>query len=202
MVLLADGASRLLIDGKLEAGSAGVFSTVNSATEEVLGEAADAGAADLDRAVAAARRAFDQTDWARNTELRVRCVRQLRDAMRAHVEDLRELTIAEVGAPRMLTATAQLEGPIADLGFAADTAENYSWSQDLGRAAPMGIPTAHGRQGGRRRRRRYHPVELPAPDQPGQARPGAGRRKHRRAQAGAGHAVVRGHRRPTHRRTD
>ena len=142
MVLLADGASRLLIDGKLEAGSAGVFSTVNPATEEVLGEAADAGAADLDRAVAAARRAFDQTDWARNTELRVRCVRQLRDAMRAHVEDLRELTIAEVGAPRMLTATAQLEGPIADLGFAADTAENYSWSQDLGRAAPMGIPTA------------------------------------------------------------
>ncbi|HEU4361347.1 MAG TPA: aldehyde dehydrogenase [Mycobacterium sp.] len=141
MALPADGVSRLLIDGKLVAGAGGNFATVNPATEEVLGEAADAGAADMDRAIAAARRAFDETDWAHNTEQRVRCVRQLRDVLREHVEELRELTIAEVGAPRMLTATAQLEGPIDDLGFAADTAESYSWSQDLGQAAPMGIPT-------------------------------------------------------------
>ncbi len=42
--------------------------------------------------------------------------------MREHVEELREITIAEVGAPRMLTAVAQLEGPVADLSFPADTA--------------------------------------------------------------------------------
>ncbi|EUA59868.1 aldehyde dehydrogenase family protein [Mycobacterium xenopi 4042] len=85
--------------------------------------------------------AFDDTDWSRDTELRVRCLRQLRDAMRAHVEELREITIAEVGAPRMLTASAQLEGPIDDLAFSADTAESYQWNQDLGEAAPLGIPT-------------------------------------------------------------
>src|SRR6202041_1135871 len=85
--------------------------------------------------------AFDDTDWSRNTELRVRCIRQLRDAMREHVEELREITIAEVGAPRMLTAAAQLEGPVGDLSFAADTAESYEWNQDLREASPMGIPT-------------------------------------------------------------
>src|SRR6202453_3932124 len=141
MAILADRESQLLIEGKLVGGSAGTFATVNPATEEVLGVAADADAADMDRAIEAARRAFDDTDWSRNTELRVRCIRQLRDAMREHVEELREITIAEVGAPRMLTAAAQLEGPVGDLSFAADTAENYQWNFDLGDASPMGIPT-------------------------------------------------------------
>lgn len=141
MALLADGVSSLFIDGKRCEGAAGTFAIVNPATEETLGVAADADAGDMDRAIEAARRAFDDTDWSRNTELRVRCVRQLRDAMREHIEELRALTISEVGAPRMLTAAAQLEGPVNDLAFSADTAESYSWKQDLGAAAPMGIPT-------------------------------------------------------------
>src|SRR3984885_4479772 len=98
MALLADGVSPLLIDGKLTSGSQGTFPTINPATEEVLGVAADADAEDMGRAIEAARRAFDDTDWSRNTELRVRCIRQLRDAMREHVEELREITIAVVGA--------------------------------------------------------------------------------------------------------
>jgi aldehyde dehydrogenase (NAD+) len=141
MALLADGTSGLLIDGKLVPGSSGAFPTINPATEEVLGTAADGDAGDMGRAIEAARRAFDATDWPVNTELRVRCVRQLRDALREHIEEVRELTIAEVGAPRMLTASAQLEGPVDDLAFSADTAESYPWHQDLGEAAPMGIPT-------------------------------------------------------------
>jgi aldehyde dehydrogenase (NAD+) len=141
MALPADGISSLLIDGKLVAGGADNFATINPATEEVLGEAANADTTDMDRAIAAARRAFDETDWSRNTALRVRCLRQLREVLREHVEELRELTIAEAGAPRMLTAGAQLQGPIDDLGFAADTAESYAWEQDLGEAAPLGIPT-------------------------------------------------------------
>ncbi|HVQ99941.1 MAG TPA: aldehyde dehydrogenase family protein, partial [Mycobacterium sp.] len=141
MALLADGVSALLINGKLSAGSAGTFPTNNPATEEILGTAADGNADDMSRAIDAARRAFDDTDWSRNTDLRVRCIRQLQEAMREHLEELREITIAEVGAPRMLTAAAQLEGPVADLSFAADTAESYEWNQDLGQAAPLGIPS-------------------------------------------------------------
>lgn len=141
MALLADRESQLLIDGKLSPGSGGRFPTVNPATEEVLGTAADADAADMGNAIEAARRAFDDTDWSRNTALRVRCLRQLRQAMKDHIEDLRELTIAEVGAPKMLTSGGQLEGPVDDLSFCADTAESYQWNTDLGYATPQGIPT-------------------------------------------------------------
>lgn len=141
MSILADRESRLLIDGKLVAGRAGTFTTVNPATEAVLGIAADGDADDMGRAIAAARQAFDDTAWSRNTELRVRCLRQLQQAMLDNLEDLRELTIAEVGAPRMLTAGGQLETPVADLAFAADTAETYPWITDLGPATPQGIPT-------------------------------------------------------------
>ncbi|EHB57872.1 Betaine-aldehyde dehydrogenase [Mycolicibacterium rhodesiae JS60] len=142
MAIAADGNSDLFIDGKLVPGGNGRYPTINPATEEVLGTAADGDAEDMGRAIDAARRAFDTTDWSTNTELRVRSIRQLRDAMKEHVEELREMTMAEVGAPRMLTSAAQLEGPVDDLSFCTDTAENYSWRQDLGVASPMGIKTA------------------------------------------------------------
>ncbi|MCH9642706.1 MAG: aldehyde dehydrogenase [Actinomycetia bacterium] len=141
MVLLADQESRLLIDGKLVAGGSGTFPTVNPATEETLGVAADASAGDMDAAIGAARRAFDATGWATDVDLRVRCIRQLQQAMRDHVEELRDLTIAEAGAPRMLTSAAQLEGPVEDLSFCADTAESFGWTTDLGIASPMGMKT-------------------------------------------------------------
>lgn len=141
MAISAGRSSDLFIDGQLVPGGAGHYPNINPATEEVLGTAANADLTDTDRAIAAARRAFDAGDWSTDTALRVRCIRQLRDAMGDHIEELREITMAEVGAPRMLTAAAQLEGPIADLEFSAATAENYSWRTDLGVAAPMGIKT-------------------------------------------------------------
>ncbi len=139
MAILAGQESRLLIGGKLVAGSLGTFPTVNPATEETLGVAADASAGDMDAAIEAARRAFDDTDWSTDVELRVRCIRQLQQVMRDHIEELRALTIAEVGAPRMLTASAQLEGPVEDLSFCANTAESFQWTTDLGIASPMGM---------------------------------------------------------------
>jgi aldehyde dehydrogenase (NAD+) len=141
MGILANRESQLLIDGKLVAGSAGTFPTINPATEEVLGVAADASADDMGQAIAAARRTFDETDWSTNTDLRVRCIRQLQQAMRDHAEELRELTISEVGAPRMTTSIAQLDVPVEDLSFCADTAQSYQWSTDFGVASPMGIKT-------------------------------------------------------------
>ena len=141
MAIAVERSSDLYIDGMLTPGGAGRFPTVNPATEEVMGTAANADAHDMDRAIAAARRAFDAGGWSTDTELRIRCIRQLRDAMRANIEPLREITMAEVGAPRMLTAAAQLEGPVEDLSFWADAAESYAWRTDLGVAAPMGIKT-------------------------------------------------------------
>jgi aldehyde dehydrogenase (NAD+) len=137
-----DGLDRNLIDGELRHSSSGAtFTTVNPATEEDLGQAADGTAADLDAAIDAARRAFDGTDWSTDHTFRAHCVRQLRDAMVANADELRELTIAEVGAPRFLTTLAQLDSPVADLGYVADLAEGYEWQRDLGEATPVGIPS-------------------------------------------------------------
>ncbi|MFD4402767.1 aldehyde dehydrogenase [Nocardia sp. NPDC058499] len=139
--LLPGDSSRLLIGGSLVAGGNGVFDNVNPATEEVIGTAADADAADMNAAIAAARTAFDETDWSRDHAFRVRCLEQLQAALKAHAEELREITIAEVGAPIMFTSGPQLEGPIEDLSFATQLAANYEWETELGISAPMGIST-------------------------------------------------------------
>ncbi|MQY03092.1 3-succinoylsemialdehyde-pyridine dehydrogenase [Actinomadura sp. RB68] len=130
----------LLLDGRLTEAAA-AFTTLNPATGQVLGHAADGTAADMDAAVAAARRAFDETGWSTDVAFRARCLRQLRDALRRHADELRELTIAEAGAPRFLTFGAHLDAPVADLGWFADLAESYAWTTDLGRAEPMGMPS-------------------------------------------------------------
>ena len=54
----------LFVDGEFTAGGGRPFKTISPATEEVLAEVAEADAADVDRAVAAARRAYEQV-WSR-----------------------------------------------------------------------------------------------------------------------------------------
>ncbi|MET8654487.1 MULTISPECIES: aldehyde dehydrogenase [Nocardia] len=142
MSLLTADSSQLLIGGELRPGGGGTFETVNPATEEVLGQAPDADSADLDAAIGAARTAFDDTDWSRDHAFRAHCLRQLRTALQADAEALREITIAEVGAPLMLTRGPQLEGPVDDLEYAAGLAESYAWETDLGTASPMGIKSS------------------------------------------------------------
>ena len=141
MTTVSNRVTELLIDGALVPASGGPFTTINSATEEPLGEAADGDASDMDRAIGAAREAFDETDWSRDTALRVHCLRQLRDALNDEIEDLREITVAEVGTPVSLTQAAQLQGPVDDLAFPADLAEKYESTTDLGEASPLGIKT-------------------------------------------------------------
>ncbi|MEO8814509.1 MAG: aldehyde dehydrogenase [Mycobacterium sp.] len=131
----------LLIDGALVPGRGGTFATLNPATEEPLGEAADGDAADMDRAIGAARAAFDETDWSRDLALRVHCLRQLHDALNDEIEDLRALTVAEAGAPVSLTYGGQLQIPVDGLAFVADLAEQYQWRTDLGEATPFGRRT-------------------------------------------------------------
>ena len=193
------GEERLLIDGELRPARSGrTFETVNPATEEVLGVVADGGAEDMDDAIGAARRAFDDTDWSTDVELPgARACASCRRPSSAHADEIRAMTVAETGSPLSLTYSAQLDAPVESLGWVADLAEGYEWETDLGDAAPHGHPLPPlGAAGGHRRGRGHHPVERAPPDQPGQARPGPRRRQHRRAQAGTGHAVVRHRARP------
>ncbi|MEU5344096.1 MULTISPECIES: aldehyde dehydrogenase family protein [unclassified Streptomyces] len=122
---------RLLIDGRLTTATT-TFASIDPATGAVVGHAPDAGPAEAETAVAAARRAFDTTSWATDRDFRAHCLDQLHRTLVAHTEELRALTIAEVGAPRQLTAGAQLEEPIGVVRWYADLLPAYEFSRDLG----------------------------------------------------------------------
>jgi aldehyde dehydrogenase (NAD+) len=125
--------ARMLVDGKLVDGESGTFANVNPATEEVLGSVADASKADMHRAIDAARRSFDDTDWSTNHQLRKRCLEQLHDAIDGEREALREELIREVGAPRAVTHGPQLDAPLEDgLRYPARLIETFPWETDLG----------------------------------------------------------------------
>jgi acyl-CoA reductase-like NAD-dependent aldehyde dehydrogenase len=136
----ATNETRLFIDGELTAATGGAtYETVNPATEETLGIAADASVADAERAIAAARRAFDKTEWSRDRELRVRCLHQLHNALVAHADELRQVLVQEVGAPIGSTYGPQLDGPTAVVGWYADLLETYEFSEDLGDREVFGL---------------------------------------------------------------
>jgi aldehyde dehydrogenase (NAD+) len=127
------GESRMLIDGQLVESETGKrFPNVNPATEEVLGETADAGHADMERAIAAARRAFDTTAWSTDKELRKKCLFQLQAALEEEAELLRAELVAEVGTPVLLTYGPQLDAPLADgLTWPARFIDEFEWERDL-----------------------------------------------------------------------
>jgi acyl-CoA reductase-like NAD-dependent aldehyde dehydrogenase len=130
---------RMLIDGKLVAADR-TYPSVNPATGQVIDQAPDASPADAQAAIAAARRAFDTTTWATDAAFRARCLDQLHRALTEHKEELRELTIADVGAPRVITYGAQLDEPIAIVRYYADLLPGYPLTQDLG------LTEFHGQQ--------------------------------------------------------
>jgi aldehyde dehydrogenase (NAD+) len=126
MTILSD--PRLLIDGKLvPAASGGVFDNINPYTEQVLGQAPDAGPADADAAIAAARRAADDGAWGSSPELRARCLRQLMQACRDNADRLREVLVAEVGCPVAMTRDLQLDATVEEIDYWAHLAESYPY---------------------------------------------------------------------------
>ncbi len=135
------GEVRMLIDGELvEAVSGKRFENINPATEEVLGEVADASAEDMQRAIGAARRAFDETDWSTNRALRKRCLEQLQDALESEREELRDEVVAEVGTPRMMTFAAQVDWPLDEaLKYPAKMIDEFAFERTLPDSNLMGM---------------------------------------------------------------
>jgi aldehyde dehydrogenase (NAD+) len=124
---------RMLVDGELIGSDSGrTFDNVNPATEEVLGQVADASPAEMGRAIDAARRAFDETTWSTDRDLRTRCLTQLQDALEKEQEELREELILEVGCPRMTTHANQLDIPLgAALRYPTKLIGEFAWRTDL-----------------------------------------------------------------------
>src|SRR6266700_1969898 len=84
---------RLLIDGRwVDAASGKTFPSINPSTGKVIAELAEGGAEDANRAVAAARRAFDEGPWPRMRPAeRQSIIWALADAVAANFAELRML---------------------------------------------------------------------------------------------------------------
>lgn len=91
--------AKLFIDGQSRDAEGGkTFDVIGPWTGSPVGKAADASAKDVDEAIAAARRAFDQTDWTTNIEKRVALVQKLYDLFDANRDRLSDLARYEAGA--------------------------------------------------------------------------------------------------------
>jgi aldehyde dehydrogenase (NAD+) len=134
------GESRMLIDGELVGAASGkTYDNVNPATEEVIGVAADADRADMEAAIAAARRAFDDTDWSRDHAFRRRCLLQFHEALVREKDRLRQETVAEAGVPIQLTYGPQGDVIIDNAKWPIDLLADYQWERDLGPLTIFGI---------------------------------------------------------------
>src|SRR5689334_12363529 len=114
--------------------SGATFDTLNPATNEVIGAVADGVAEDIDRAVKAARKAFDEGPWRKmNAEQRGKLLRRVADLIEKHVDDIAEREIVDVGIP-----VAQVKG-----GAIPRAAYNFNYFADMtyrltGESFPVG----------------------------------------------------------------
>ena len=126
------GEPRMLIDGELQSTAGGAtFDVIHPASEQVAGQAADGTVEDMGRAVGAARRAFDTTDWSRDLDFRYHCLIQLAEALERNKERLRRVVITEVGCPVTVTGS-QIESPIAEVTHWAEHGKNFDYLVDNG----------------------------------------------------------------------
>jgi aldehyde dehydrogenase (NAD+) len=130
-----------LIDGALVPASNGAtFENVNPATEEPIGVAPDGTKEDMERAIGAARRAFDATSWSSDPTFRAKCVAQLYAALKADKEQLRAIVVAEAGACVSLTGFMHVDEPIEMLRYWAEKASAYPYERAMPDISFLGQP--------------------------------------------------------------
>lgn len=111
----------LLINGEMVNGEGVPLPVENPATEEILANPRQASMAQLDQAVAAARRAFDSGIW-RDPEQRQHLLLRLAALLEERADQFRTALIEEVGTPLSICQAMQLGAPIRMLRFNANAA--------------------------------------------------------------------------------
>jgi phenylacetaldehyde dehydrogenase len=129
---------QMLINGKwVNAASGKTFPTYNPATGEVLAQVAEGDKEDIDRAVAAARAAFDKGPWRNITPSeRGRVIWKLADLLEKHAEQFAQLECLNQGKPLGLTRMVDIPTSIDQLRYYA------GWATKIeGNTIPI---SAHG----------------------------------------------------------
>ncbi len=136
------GAPRkMLIGGRwVDAASGKTFPTYNPATGEVLARVAEGNKTDADRAVAAARKAFDGGPWRKLTPSeRGRLIWKLADLIEAHLEEFAQLESLDNGKPVVVAR-------VADVPLAVDLFRYMAgWATKIeGNTIPISVPYTPG----------------------------------------------------------
>ncbi len=118
---------RLFIGGEwVEPSSSSVIDVVSPTTLEPVGRVPEAQHADIDRAVAAAREAFDHGPWPRMTHVeRGAVLTKVADAVRADMDGLNQLIANEMGSPVSWGVMAQVLAPTMILDYYAGLGTTY-----------------------------------------------------------------------------
>src|SRR5712671_1057114 len=119
-------ATKLLINNKwVDSASGKTFPTVNPATGEVITKVAEADAADVDKAVAAARAAFDNGPWRKKitASQRGNLLYKLAELIEKHADELAQLEALDNGKPYSVARAADLPLTIACYRYYAGWAD-------------------------------------------------------------------------------
>ena len=126
--------AKLYVDGTLRrAAGDKTYDNINPWTGEVAGKAADASAEDVEEAIAAARRAFDTTDWSTNHDKRFQLVSKLYELFVANAERLGQLARIEAGAAIGAVSRAHVGMALAGWKDLLDIFPQIKWEEDRGR---------------------------------------------------------------------
>ncbi len=129
---------QLFIDGSWREGQGGAWTHVHPASNEEITTVAAASADDVDAAVQAARRAFDQGEWrTRNAKDRKRVLQRIAGLIEDHQGELNELQTLDNGVPLGFTSIYQLSA-----GMAADIFDYHAGWVD--RLSGETLPTYTG----------------------------------------------------------
>ncbi len=130
----------------------GTIDVISPSTEEVMGRVPDATEADVDKAVAAAREAFDRGPWPRMAPSeRAEVLTKVANAMTAELQGLSELLSTEMGAPIGFAQMALVLAPTMVFNYYAGLAETYPFEEVrqgllnpevLVRQEPVGVAAA------------------------------------------------------------
>lgn len=133
--------NRFLIGGQwVAASNTDVFDVIDSSTEEVIETVGLAGTADIDAAVNAARRAFDQSDWRSTTPgERADMLQRLSEALVARSSDIATMVSRENGNPISTSTMIQAAAPAGAAGYFAQITREFPFDEPQ-RTALMGNP--------------------------------------------------------------
>ncbi len=122
---------QLFIDGRWAApDTEALISVISPHSEAVIGHAACAGPADVNRAVGAARVAFDTGPWPRMQPAeRIEAIRRLAAIYKERRADMAALISAEIGSPITFAKMAQVRLPLTIMSAFCGLAGSYQWQQ-------------------------------------------------------------------------